>query len=471
MNDPNGLVFYRGEWHAFHQYNPFGNNWGHMSWYHAVSPDLVHWEERGVALAEADGVAIFSGGAVVDERNTSGFGKGGRPPLVAFYTGHRAADELQSQNLAYSDDGGRTWTKYAGNPVLDWERDFRDPKVFRHAPSEKWVMAVVKAAEKVVRFYGSEDLKEWTPLSTFGPAGAPVEQKSNWECPDLFPLPIEGEPGQSRWVLHVGMGDGHLSGGSGGEYFVGNFDGTTFHSDHPSELVLWEDYGKDNYAAISWDGVTGPDGERYWVGWMSNWRYANEVPTHPWRNGFTLPRLLSLRRLPEGLRLISRPAPQLRDLRGDSHEYDAREVTPTDPFAPGREAEGDALEVVAEFEAGSAVEFGIAVRRGEGEETLVGYDARKGEVFVDRSRSGRSDFSPDFAGRHGGPLPLRNGRVKIWIFVDRSSVEVFGNDGEAVVTDLIFPKPESRGVRVYAKEGSARLVSMRVWKLKPSRSR
>jgi sucrose-6-phosphate hydrolase SacC (GH32 family) len=175
MNDPNGLVHYEGEWHAFHQYNPFGNQWGHMSWNHALSPDLVHWDERGVALPEADGVMIFSGSAVVDARNTSGFGTDEGPtPLVAVYTGHCAADGMQSQCLAYSADRGRTWTKYPGNPVIGWEKDFRDPKVFWHAPTGKWVMVVVKADQKIVRFYGSPDLKRWTPLSTFGAAGTPV---------------------------------------------------------------------------------------------------------------------------------------------------------------------------------------------------------------------------------------------------------------------------------------------------------
>ena len=468
MNDPNGLVHYEGEWHAFHQYNPFGNQWGHMSWNHALSPDLVHWDERGVALPEADGVMIFSGSAVVDARNTSGFGTDEGPtPLVAVYTGHRAADGMQSQCLAYSADRGRTWTKYAGNPVIGWEKDFRDPKVFWHAPTGKWVMVVVKADQKIVRFYGSPDLKRWTPLSTFGPAGVPAARKSNWECPDLFPLPIEGEPGQNHWVLHVGMGEGHRSGGSGGEYFVGTFDGTTFRNDNPPDTVLWEDYGKDNYAAISWDGITGPDGGRYWIGWMSNWQYANDVPTHPWRNGFTLPRLLGLRRLPgQGLRLVSRPAPQIEARRGASRHYAGHTLAPSAPFAPGREAGGDALEIEAEFEIGDAREVGLAVRKGGGdEETLVGYDAGTGEIFVDRSRSGRSDFSPHFAGRHGGPLALRDGRLKLRVFVDRASVEVFGNDGEAVVTELIVPRPESRGIEAYATGGSAWLVSLRVWTL------
>ena len=467
MNDPNGLVYHDGEYHAFHQYNPEGNRWGHMSWNHAVSADMVHWKHLSVALKEEDGVMIFSGSAVVDTEDTSGFGKPGQPAMVAVYTGHRVADEMQSQCLAYSTDRGRTWTKYANNPVIGWEKDFRDPKVFWHAPTSKWVMAVVKADQKVVRLYGSKDLKDWTLLSTFGPAGVPVAQKPNWECPDLFPLPIEGEKGASKWVLHVGMGGGHIAGGSGGEYFIGEFDGTTFRNDNPPETVLWEDYGKDNYAAISFDGVAGPNGERYWLGWMSNWQYANDVPTSPWRNGFTLPRALSLRRTPEGLRMIQKPVAALQKLRQAGRKIAGQTISSTRTFIPAG-VKGDTLEIVAEFEVGTAREFGLAVRKGPGEQTLVGYDVEKGALFVDRTRSGRSDFNPAFAGRHSGPMPARNGRVKLHLFVDRASVEVFGNSGETVITELIFPKPESQGVQVYARNGSVRLIRMDTWSLKPA---
>ncbi|MFN3649794.1 MAG: glycoside hydrolase family 32 protein [Armatimonadota bacterium] len=466
MNDPNGLVYHRGEYHLFHQYNPFGNQWGHMSWGHAVSRDLVHWEHLPVALQEADGVMIFSGSAVVDERNTSGFGTKENPPMVAIYTGHRPADEMQSQCLAYSLDNGRTWTKYAGNPVIPWEKDFRDPKVFWHAPTRRWVMAVVKAADRRLRFYGSPDLKRWELLSEFGPAGVPDTVKANWECPDLFPLPIEGEPGKSKWVLHVGMGNGHVNGGSGGEYFIGEFDGTTFRNDNPPSTILWADYGRDNYAAVSWSGITGKRGERYWIGWMSNWQYANDVPTHPWRNVLTLPRALKLRRTPEGLRMVQEPVPQLRSLRGEKHTVRSTGLTPEKPLVLDRSAWGDAVEIVAELELGGAAEVGLTVRAGEGEETRVGYDAGTKQLFVDRTRSGKSDFNQGFAGRSGGPMPLRGRRVKLHLFVDRSSVEVFGNDGETVLSELIFPRPESQGISVYSRGGEARLVRMEVWKLR-----
>ncbi len=225
MNDPNGLVYYAGEYHLFYQYNPFGNTWGHMSWAHAVSPDMVHWQHLPLALPEADGVMIFSGSAVVDWNNTSGFGINGQPPMIAIYAGYRAADNLQFQNIAYSNDKGRTWTKYAGNPVINLNaRDFRDPKVQWHEGTKRWIMTVSLSADHKVQFYGSPNLKEWTLLSEFGPAGA---TGGVWECPDLFELPVQGTH-EKRWVLAVNMNPGSVAGGSGGQYFIGQFDGTRF---------------------------------------------------------------------------------------------------------------------------------------------------------------------------------------------------------------------------------------------------
>jgi fructan beta-fructosidase len=362
---------------------------------------------------------------------------------------------------------GRTWTKYSGNPVLPWEKDFRDPKVFWHAPTGKWIMVVTKAANRKLRFYGSSNLKQWDLLSEFGPAGVPVDRKANWECPDLFPLPVEGEPGRVKWVLHVGMGDGHVNGGSGGEYFVGEFDGRTFHNDNPASTVLWADFGRDDYAAVSWSGVTARKGERYWIGWMSNWQYANDVPTDPWRNILTVPRALSLRRTPAGLRLVQQPVTQLQSLRTAHTTYTAQSVSPGKPLTPDQAAWGDALEIIAEFELGSATEFGLSVRGGGDERTLVGYDVAASQLFVDRTHSGVNSFNPRFAGRHSGPMPAHNRRVKLHIYVDSSSVEVFGNNGETVLSELVFPRPDSQALSVYAQGGDVRLIRMDVWKLKP----
>src|SRR5665213_1736756 len=233
MNDPNGLVYYEGEYHLFYQYNPFGNTWGHMSWGHAVSPDMVHWKHLPLALAEADGVMIFSGSAVIDWKNTSGFGKDGRPPMVAIYTGYNTKNNLQYQCIAYSNDKGRTWTKYSGNPVINLDsKDFRDPKVQWYEPTKSWLMTVSLSAQHKVRFYGSKKLQHWTLLSEFGPAGGTT---GVWECPDLFQLPVLGTD-EKRWVLAVNMNPGSIAGGSGGQYFVGQFDDKQLTAD-PNSLL------------------------------------------------------------------------------------------------------------------------------------------------------------------------------------------------------------------------------------------
>src|SRR4051812_10121589 len=228
MNDPNGLVYYKGEYHLFFQYNPLGNQWGNMSWGHAVSRDLVHWQQLPVAIPMAGDELIFSGSAVVDKDNTSGFGTKKNPAMVAIYTSARPGS--QAQSLAYSLDRGRTWTKYAGNPVLDiGSGEFRDPKVFWYAAQHKWVMAVSKALEHKIALYSSPDLKTWTHMSDFGPANA---TGGAWECPDLFPLAVDGNRHKTKWVMIVNINPGGIAGGSGAQYFVGDFDGTNFKADN-----------------------------------------------------------------------------------------------------------------------------------------------------------------------------------------------------------------------------------------------
>ncbi len=457
MNDPNGLVYFDGEYHLFYQHNPHGNEWGHMSWGHTVSPDLVHWKHLPIALHDEYGLMVFSGSAVVDELNTSGFGIEGRPPLVAIYTGHSAG--LQTQDLAWSNDNGRTWTKYEGNPVLDLgEADFRDPKVFWHKPGRCWIMVVSLAVQKKLQFYSSPNLKDWKLQSEFGPAG--VENKPNWECPDVFELPIENEPGQTRWVLEADMGGGAIAGGSGSEYFTGEFDGTKFTADsHESQ---WVDYGRDFYAPVSWSDIPASDGRRLWIGWMNNWETALN-PTSPWRSAMSIPRELSLRRIDGQLRLCQRPVRELQSLRTDSFKLSdvslSNEVRKLEPS-------GKQLEILATIKAGNASEFGIRVHKGGDQETVIGYDFKAGQVFVDRSRSGNTDFHQAFAGRHAGPLAVSaDGEIRLHVFVDESSVEVFGNDGETVITDLVFPDAGS-DVEIYAVDGTCQLKSLQIFRLK-----
>ncbi|NGO46722.1 GH32 C-terminal domain-containing protein [Streptomyces ureilyticus] len=791
MNDPNGLVYYKGEYHLFYQYNPNGNSWGDMSWGHAVSKDLVHWEELPLALSHDDEEMVFSGSAVVDWNNTTGFGTKKNPPMVAIYTSAYKNGGKQAQSLAYSTDRGRTWTKYQGNPVIDIGSDnFRDPKVQWHAPTKSWLMTVSLSAEHKVRFYSSKNLKDWELLSDFGPAGA---TGGVWECPDLFPLAVDGDPDNIKWVLVVNINPGGIAGGSAAQYFIGDFDGKKFTAEdkgsytpptgevvqdfegsgfgewtttgsafgqgpaagsvdgqegvegfdgkglgnsfhggdgatgtltspqftvdspylnfkigggrHPYEagtvmdgappegtvladfeggtygdwtatgdafgtapatgtlpgqqgvsgflgdglansflkgdastgtltspeftidkkyvnflvgggnhpagsanptavellvdgqvvhsatgkdaealnwaswgvgdlagkkaqlrivddntggwghlnvdhIVLsdtqarrvsqetsvnllvdgkvvrsatgadsetldwasfdmrpyagkkaqlqvvdmntggwghvladqftaaekpaksvvqradWADYGKDYYAAVSWENA--PGGKRYMIGWMNNWDYGQSVPTSPWRGAQSVPREMALRTVDGQVRLTSKPVGSLTSLR-QKRPAIASGITVKNTSKPltSRGSKGKALDIEATFSLKDADRFGLKVRTGAaGEETVIGYDATTQELYVDRTRSGVGDFNSTFPGVQTAPLKAKNGKVKLRILVDWSSVEVFGGNGEAVITDQIFPDPASTGVEVFAEGGTATLDHLRAWQLK-----
>ncbi|MFD5911537.1 GH32 C-terminal domain-containing protein [Streptomyces massasporeus] len=791
MNDPNGLVYHKGEYHLFYQYNPSGNSWGDMSWGHAVSKDLVHWKELPLALSHDDKEMVFSGSAVVDRNNTTGFGTKTNPPMVAIYTSLDKGTGIQAQSLAYSTDRGRTWTKHQGNPVLDiGSKEFRDPKVQWYEPTKSWLMSVSLSTEHKVRFYSSKNLKDWKPLSEFGPAGA---TGGVWECPDLFPLAVDGDKKKIKWVLVVNINPGGIAGGSAAQYFVGDFDGkkftaddqgtytpptgtmvqdfensgfggwtatgaafgdgpaagavagqgtvegfdgkglaNSFHggdaatgvltspeftvdsrylnfkvgggrhphepgtvleqgdppagtvladfegggygdwtttgdafgsapatgtlpgqqevsgflgsglansflngdsttgtltspeftidkdyvnflvgggnhpagsadptavellvdgqvvrgttgkdgealnwtawdvkdlagkkaririvddntggwghinvdhimlsdtkarpvsqetsvnlivdgrvvrsatgansetldwasfdlrpyagkkasiqivdmnkagwghiladrftaADAPAESVVqradWADYGKDYYAAVSWENA--PGGKRYMVGWMNNWDYSGAVPTSPWRGAQSVPREMALRTVDGRVRLTSRPVDSLESLR-HKRPATASGVTVKSATKPliGPAARGKALDIEATFSLKDADRFGLKVRTGAGgEETVIGYDTTTRELYVDRTRSGAVDFNSTFPGVQTAPLKAENGKVKLRILVDWSSVEVFGGSGEAVITDQIFPDPASQGVQVFAENGSVKLDRARVWHL------
>ena len=460
MNDPNGLVYFEGEYHLFYQHNPHGNSWGHMSWGHAVSKDLVHWKHLPIALHEEYGVMVFSGCCVVDHENTSGFGSEGKPPMVAIYTGHGLGK--QTQDVAYSTDRGRTWTKYSGNPVLDKnEADFRDPKVFWHQPTNKWVMVVSMANEKFVEFYSSDDLKTWKYLSKFGPAG--VKNKPNWECPDLFELPIENEPGKSRWVLEVDMGNGSVAGGSGGEYFVGHFDGREFTCNHDITKSQWVDYGRDFYAPVSFSDIPKSDGRRIWIGWMNNWE-TNNVPTRPWRSAMSIPRTLTLKKKGDSYALIQKPVKELESLRRIGAV--AKKFDVDGELRLHNITTSNRVEIKATLDVLSSRECGLKFCVGDSEQTLVGYDSKRKEVFVDRTKSGESDFHSAFAGKHRAPFKATDGRVDLRVFLDDSSIEVFVADGEVVLTDRIFPDPKSQGFGAFSKGGKALIESLEVFQLR-----
>jgi fructan beta-fructosidase len=470
INDPNGLIYFEGEYHLFYQHiplnsegvigEPFAPHWGH-----AVSPDLVRWTHLPIALYPDSLGAIYSGSAVVDWEDRSGF-FGGRPGLVAVFTHHNVAAPPHGpevQSLAYSADRGRTWITYAHNPVLanPGVPDFRDPKVFWHAPTRRWVM-VVAFDKNRVRFYVSGNLRDWTHVGEFGEGqGA---QGAHWECPDLFELPVDGDPRQTRWVLNVSTYHAtSTSNRVGMQYFIGDFDGTTFTNANAAGTVLSIDQGRDNYAAVTWSDLPATDGRRIMLGWMNDWTYARVTPTAPWRGAMTLPRELLLRHLDAGVRLIQRPVAELERLRGQRTHWSDHTITP-DTGLWHRDI-GDALELVMTIRPGSATECGVRVVSGEHEQTTIGYDMREATLFIDRTRSGKTDFKRAFPGRHGGPLSPANGAVTLRIFLDRSSVEVFGNDGECVVTSLIYPESGRSGLQFYALDGPARLVSLEIYHL------
>lgn len=467
MNDPNGLVFYKGEYHLFYQYNPQGTEWGHMSWGHAVSKDMLHWKNLPVAIPEEPGkFMIYSGSAVVDWHNSSGLCTSGGVAdpacLIAVYTA--AAANSQSQNIAVSNDRGRTWKNYSGNPVADLHHpDFRDPKVFWYAAQQKWVMAAVLADEREVVFLDSKDLKSWVLRGSFTSG---ENKTGQWECPDLFELPVDGNLGEKKWVLVVNRNPGAPAGGTGVEYFIGSFDGARFVSESPSSRELWADYGKDFYATNSYSDIPASDGRRIWIGWISNWQYANREPTAVWRGAQSLPRSLILKRFPDGLRLVQQPIAEAKQLRDLVLLHISNESIPAAIRAmKAAGIEGETLEVLAELAPDNANEIGFQLRKGPKEETILGFEPAKHEIYFDRTRSGSVAFSNDFPGRFQASVSDAQ-RIRLHIFMDRSSVETFVNDGEVVMTNRIYPSPASNGVGLYSADGRGSVVSLSIWKLR-----
>jgi fructan beta-fructosidase len=443
INDPNGLVYFEGEYHLFYQFNPVGLTWGPMHWGHAVGQDLIHWETLPIALYPDDLGTIFSGSVVVDHDNTAGFG---RDAMVAVYS-----YSIQTQGVAYSLDRGRTWTKYKGNPVIEaLAKDFRDPKVFWHDKSGQWIMVI--AAGNQVRLFTSPNLRDWTQTSSFaGGRSAAV-----WEVPDLFPLEIEG---QTKWVLLVSVNALAPAGGSGTQYFIGDFDGRTFTSDNPT-TTLWLDYGPDNYAGTTWNNE--PDNKRIFVGWMNNWGYAERIPTSPWRGAMTIPREFRLVRTSKGIRLAQTPVAsveQLRTLIATRDDIDVSGELPLD------DVHGRTLDIIAEFEPGTAKRFGIDVHRGADGRTRILYNAMQGQLLISRSTKTEQGDIAGFSPAFGAPLDVENYGLRLRILVDESSVEVFANDGLVAITSQTFVNPQHNGMALFADGGAARVTHLKVYAL------
>ena len=450
MNDPNGMVWYDGEYHLFFQHNPYGSRWENMTWGHSVSRDLLHWEQLPNALEPDSLGAMFSGCCVIDRDNTAGFG---HDAMIALYT---AAGARQTQCLAYSTDRGRTFTKYAGNPVLTSDvPDFRDPKVFWHEPTARWIM--VLAVGRNMEFYSSEDLKAWYFESRFGEGHG--SHANVWECPDLFELPVDGDPANKKWVLLCSLG---TESGSRVQYFVGSFDGHSFTNEAVPKEVKWMDFGRDHYATVTWSNA--PEERRIAIGWMSNWQYANDVPTVVFRNAATLPRELGLRTCADGIRLISAPCRELRTLLGDRRQQGPF-VVETEYNTAALPAKNDGAYCI-ELGIGdiSAEVFGFKLFNCNGEYVDCCFNRMDGTLTVDRAQSGKVDFSPAFAATPPARLPVAE-NYRITLYADRGSVELFVNDGETVVTNLVFPSEPYDRMNIYAKGGGISVENLDFYKV------
>ena len=457
MNDPNGLVYYQGVYHLFFQYYPESSNWGPMHWGHATSRDMVHWKEGPIALYPDPLGYIFSGSAVVDSGNTTGFGGKGQTPLVAIFTQHDTArqnahrHDFENQSIAYSLDGGSTWTKYTGNPVIrnPGVDDFRDPKVFWYAAEHKWVL--VLAAQDRVQFYASKDLKNWERLSEFGlHAGS---HGGVWECPDLISF---GPAGSKVWVLSVNIGWGGPNGGNGTQYFTGTFDGREFHADDTT--IKWLDYGRDDYAGVTWNH-TGQ--RRIFIGWMVNGQYAGSTPTSPWRSSNTLPREMGIRKVDGHWFLTAQPIRELNGLVKNAKTVTGVKgpdyVWPSAIDGPFR----------VDGAMRSQKDWAMVFSNEAGDSVVLGYEAVSRRYYIDRAHSGRVDFSREFADRQwasrlvGGPVQ------DLIVYVDASSVELFADGGLTVMSSLVFPGRPYTRVTVRGENGARMIRVSRldgIWK-------
>lgn len=455
MNDPNGMFYKDGVYHLYFQYNPYGSVWGNMHWGHSTSTDLMHWNFEGCAIVPDAWGAIFSGSCVVDHNNTAGFGKGA---VVAFYTSAKATPwgDVQSQSMAYSLDNGKTFTKYEGNPILtSSEKDFRDPKVFWYAPGKHWVM--ILAVGQHMEIYSSANLKEWKKESEFGAMqGA---HGGVWECPDLVEIPVEGTR-EKKWVLICNLNPGGPFGGSAAQYFVGSFDGKKFVNESPTQ-TKWMDWGKDNYATVTWNNA--PDGRCIALGWMSNWQYANNVPTRQYRSANTLARDLTLYREGQELYLKSTPSVEVKKARGEKVSISSFKVSDKHEVMLFNDGQG-AYEIEMVIQNAGASKIGFALLNEKGEKVDMYYDLNRKLFVMDRSESGIVDFSRDFPAVTVAPVNTDK-ELTLRLFVDCSSVEAFGEDGKFVMTNLVFPSVPYRKMSLESDKNGYVVKSLNVYKL------
>jgi len=493
MNDPNGMFYKDGVYHLCYQYNPYGSKWGNMHWGHAISRDLIHWKEVEPTIARDPMGHIFSGSAVIDKDGTANYGK---DAIVALYTS--ASDKNgQIQCMAYSTDGGYTFHKYSGNPVLtpfDGLKDFRDPKVFWYAPLKKWYMIV--SADKEMRFYSSPDLKKWTYVSAFGRGyGA---QPNQFECPDFFQLPVDGNPNKKKWVMIVNINPGCLFGGSATEYFIGDFDGKNFVCDSKPSVAKFLDYGKDHYATVTFSGV---QDRVLGIAWMSNWQYANVTPIRQYRGANTLPREFKLFTGKDGqIYMSSNVVPEVAGLKKTFKRLPDLVITQGKDSKNLSSSKENAFEIEMDVTPGEAAKTGFILYNEKGEKVNIYFDMKAGRLVMDRTESGRTKFGEkaeahkiekefdlhehreikesfrklnsvnyknDFALGTWAPLSLCDSKTyHLDVFVDKCSIEIFVNGGRIAMTNLVFPTQPYTSVKFYSDDNKAAYRNIKVSELK-----
>lgn len=448
MNDPNGMFYLDGTYHLFFQYHPDGNTWGPMHWGHATSEDMVKWEEQPIALEPDENGTIFSGSTVVDHDNTSGLGDGNTPPVIAIFTYHDAEaaeegkDDFQTQGIAFSLDAGKTWTKYKENPVVKNPgiKDFRDPKVSWNEEEQKWIMAL--AVQDRISFYSSPNLLDWQHESDFGKnLGG---HGGVWECPDLIKMPVEGT-NEEKWVLLVSINPGGPNGGSATQYFVGDFDGKEFIPDESISNLkenheYWLDFGKDNYAGVTWSNIPEEDSRTLFIGWMSNWLYANEVPTETWRSAMTVARELKLHKKDSTYLVSSIPVAELEKYKKKIIAEETVEIDKDWKLQQKGNIDFSTAEIKFEIPRLQEDTYEFNLSNDQGDTLKFGYNHHNKEFFIDRSQSGLVDFKENFSDKISkAPRFSSEDNLKIHAIIDKMSIELFFDDGQTVMTEIFFP--------------------------------
>lgn len=466
MNDPNGMFYYQGKYHLFYQYYPDSTVWGPMHWAHAESEDMINWKHLPIGLYPDSLGYIFSGGAVVDNNNTSQLGNEDTPPIVATFTHHNmegekaGTNDFQTQSVAYSLDGGYEWIKYKSNPVIENTekiKDFRDPKVVWHEASQSWIM--VLAAYDRAKFYSSKNLLDWKFISDFGIEG----DTRLWECPDLFPIKVENT-NEEKWVLITSIQKEAPNSGTGTSYFVGDFDGEKFISDPQKQK--WLDWGTDNYAFVTWNNLPKNDGRVIGIGWMSNWQYAQIVPTQQWRSTMTLPRELKLYQSGSDYNLYNFPVEEFKQLREKSTFFDTLKVSNTmaleGEFSPSQSE----IIFTSNLKETTADAFGLNIENELGEKLIVSFDKNNKTLNIDRTNSRNSKFSKAFFEKvHTAPLNFDVNTFDVRIILDAAAIEIFINDGAISMTDIFFPSTDFDKVSLFANNGEWSLSNCKIFAL------